>query len=57
MNDKIKENLNTDWWFDYQDFYKSVKEIDEYNKRALWTINRYACNEKDDIMVDTPIRF
>jgi predicted O-methyltransferase YrrM len=24
INDKITENLNTDWWFNYMDFYKNV---------------------------------
>tara|TARA_R110002051_G_C8741545_1_gene499149 strand:+ start:480 stop:1115 length:636 start_codon:yes stop_codon:yes gene_type:complete len=41
----------------FLNYFNGVKEIDEYNKRALWTINRYVCNEKDDIMVDTLLDF
>jgi len=41
----------------FLNYFNGVKEIDEYNKRALWTINRYVCDEKDNIMVDTLLDF
>jgi len=38
MEDKVKKNLKTDWWFNYQDFYKSVatKNYDILVEVGVW---------------------
>lgn len=38
MEAKVKENLNTDWWFNYQEFYKIVaaKNYDVLVEIGVW---------------------
>ncbi len=38
MEQIIKENLNTDWWFNYQDFYKMIanKNYDVLVEVGVW---------------------
>jgi len=50
--DKTKYNKKS-----FLKYFKGVKEVDAYKKRALWTINKFVCDEKGDIMVDTLLDF
>ena len=38
MDVEVRENLNTDWWFDYQEFYRTVasKKYDVLVEVGVW---------------------